>query len=614
MAMMQSFRNSAKLIAVVLGVLMLIFVIQLSGLFDGGPNIFTQTSAGSINGRSVDARTYETLVQQQVDQQQRQNPGRLTLEDVESIRNRVWDQFIEAQVLEDEYKKYGVSVSDDEVVAALRTEPPPEVRQVPDFQTDGRFDVQKYQRWLTSPASAQIVEALGAQYREQIRRAKLYARVSSDVLPSDAALWERYKDQHDRVKIELTAIIPRNVVPDSAVTVAPAAIEAYYKAHPQEFARPKTAYLSYIRAIRLPDAADTAAARVRALELKTEIEAGAPFAEVARRESLDTASADKGGDLGEFPRGQMVQAFDQAAFSLPLNKVSDPVLSEFGYHLIEVTSRSGDKAKARHILVPIEPTGAHRQRLDQEADSLDRLAAEPRDGKTFAEVARSLGVEYGRTSPVQEGTRALVGNLVIPDAGVWAFRAKPGDVSQIIETPEALYVFRLDSVQAGETPKLEHIRGTVEIAVRDEAKWEKARELARQLIARTDAGESLADASKAMGFAHREFGPFARVEPPLTNPQVVGAAFGLKEGERSGVIDTKEGLYVIRVLKREPAERAKFSEDLDKDRVQLMRVARTERVRSYMDELRRKATIKDNREELRQAAQNQPAQVPQPIL
>lgn len=102
MAMMQSFRNSAKLIAVVLGVLMLIFVIQLSGLFDGGPNIFTQTSAGSINGRSVDARTYETLVQQQVDQQQRQNPGRLTLEDVESIRNRVWDQFIEAQVLEDE--------------------------------------------------------------------------------------------------------------------------------------------------------------------------------------------------------------------------------------------------------------------------------------------------------------------------------------------------------------------------------------------------------------------------------------------------------------------------------------------------------------------------------
>ncbi len=614
MAMMQSFRNSAKLIAVVLGVLMLIFVVQLSGIFDGGPNIFTQTSAGSVNGRSVDARTYETLVQQQVDQQQRQNPGRLSMEDVEAIRNQVWEQFVEGQILDDEYKKYDITVSDDEVVAALRTEPPPEVRQVADFQTEGRFDVQKYQRWLTSPSSAQIVEALGAQYREQIRRAKLYARVSSDVLPSDAALWERYKDQNDRVTIELTAIIPRNVVPDSAITVAPAAVDAYFKAHPKEFERPKTAYLSYIRAIRLPDASDTAAARARALELRKEIEGGVPFAEVARRESIDTVSADKGGDLGEITRGQMVQAFDKATFSLPLNKLSDPVLSEFGFHLIEVTSRSGDKAKARHILVPIEPTGAHRERLDQQADSLDKLSAEPRDGKTFADVARSLGVEYGRTSPVQEGTRVLVGNLVVPDAGVWAFRARPDDVSQLIETSDAMYVFRLDSVQAGGMPKLEHIRGSVEHAVRDEAKWEKARELARQFIARTDVGESMADASKAMGFAHREFGPFTRVEPPLTNPQVVGAAFGLKEGERSGVLDTKEGLYVIRVLKRQPAERAKFSEDLDKDRVQLMRLARTERVRSYMDELRRTATIKDNREELRQAAQNQATQVPQTPL
>lgn len=609
MAMMQSFRNSAKLIAVVLGVLMLIFVVQLSGIFDSGPNIFTQTAAGSINGRSVDARTYEQIVQQQVDQ--RQNPGRLTLEDIESIRNRVWDQFIEDQLLTAEYKKFGVTVSDDEVIAALRTEPPQELRSAPDFQTEGRFDMQKYQRWLTSPSAAQIVEALGAQYREQIKRAKLYARVSGNLLPSDAALWERYKDQHDEVTIELTAILPRNAVPDSAVpAVTPAAVEAYYTAHQDEFKRPRTAFLSFIRAVRLPDAADTAAARARTLELRKEIADGAPFAEVARRESIDSVSAGNGGDLGEFTRGQMVHAFDQAAFSMPLNRISEPVLSEFGFHLIEVTSRSGDRAKARHILVPIEATGPHRDRLDLVADSLDKLSAEPRDGQTFAEVARSLNVEYGRTSPVQEGTRALVGNLVVPDAGVWAFRAKAGDVSQLIETTDAMYVFRLDSVQAGGVPRLEYIRSAVEHAVRDEQKWDKARELARQLVARTDRGESLADASKAMGFPHREFGAFTRVNPPLTNPLVVGAAFGLKEGERSGVLDTKEGLYVIRVLKRAPAERAKFSADLDKDRVQLMRLARSERVRSYMDELRRTATIKDNREELRQAAQNQPV-VPQ---
>ena len=50
-------------------------------------------------------------------------------------------------------------------------------------------------------------------------------------------------------------------------------------------------------------------------------------------------------------------AFDSAAFTLPLNTVSQPVLSQFGFHMIEVTSRKGDKAKGRHILIPIEVAG-----------------------------------------------------------------------------------------------------------------------------------------------------------------------------------------------------------------------------------------------------------------
>lgn len=611
MAMMQSFRNSAKLIAVVLGLLMLIFVVQLSGIFDGGPNIFTQTSAGKINGKSVDARTYETLVQQQVDQEQRQNPGRLSLEDVENIRNRVWDQFVEGQILDDEFKKRDIQVSQEEIIAALRNEPPMEVRDAAEFKTEGRFDLQKYQRWLTSPASAQYVEILAARYQEQIRRAKLFAEVSNDVLPSNAALWERYRDEHDKVTVLLTAIIPRNVIPDSAISVTSQDVDAYYKAHTSEFERPKTAFLSFIRVGRLPDAADTAAARNRALELRQEILKGAPFAEVARRESADTASVEKGGDLGEFKRGAMVPMFDQAVFSLPLNTVSEPVLSEFGYHLIEVTSRKGDSASARHILVRIEPTGAHRDRLDVQADSLDRLSAEPRDAATFEAVARSVGGAYGRTTPVQEGTRVLIGNMVIPDAGVWAFRAKEGDVSDVIETVEALYVFRLDSVQSKGTPPLDRIRPSVEIAARDEAKWAKGRELAKQLIDRTDKGESLADAAKAMGLAHRVVGPFSRVQPPLTNPVVVGAAFGLAEGERSGMLDTPDGIYVLQSIKREPAERAQFSADIDKDRAQLIRMARQDRVRSYIEELRRTAKITDNREELRRAAQTQQLAAPQ---
>ena len=131
--------------------------------------------------------------------------------------------------------------------------------------------------------------------------------------------------------------------------------------------------MSYVALPRTVTPADTAAALARIRPLRHEIAGGVPFAEVARRESSDTVSGSRGGDLGEWKRGDFDPKFDSAAFSMPLNTLSQPVLTQFGYHLIEVTSRTGDKAKGRHILVPIEIAGTHRDQLDAEADSLESL-------------------------------------------------------------------------------------------------------------------------------------------------------------------------------------------------------------------------------------------------
>ncbi len=74
-------------------------------------------------------------------------------------------------------------------------------------------------------------------------------------------------------------------------------------------------------------------------DLKTQIEAGADFAEVAREHS-SCPSKSQGGDLGEFGPGQMVPEFDQVVFSAEVGKTHGPVQTQFGYHLIEVTSRT----------------------------------------------------------------------------------------------------------------------------------------------------------------------------------------------------------------------------------------------------------------------------------
>ncbi|MCL6106071.1 MAG: peptidylprolyl isomerase [Actinobacteria bacterium] len=74
-------------------------------------------------------------------------------------------------------------------------------------------------------------------------------------------------------------------------------------------------------------------------QLKSEIEAGADFAELARQHST-CPSGQRGGELGEFGRGQMVREFDEVVFSAEVGTVQGPVRTQFGYHLIEVTSRN----------------------------------------------------------------------------------------------------------------------------------------------------------------------------------------------------------------------------------------------------------------------------------
>ncbi|WP_260631515.1 peptidylprolyl isomerase [Neobacillus niacini] len=80
-----------------------------------------------------------------------------------------------------------------------------------------------------------------------------------------------------------------------------------------------------------------------AKEVKQKLTDGADFAELAKEYSTDEGSKENGGELGFFPRGTMVTEFDDAAFSLPINEISDPVKSDYGYHIIKVEEKKEAK-------------------------------------------------------------------------------------------------------------------------------------------------------------------------------------------------------------------------------------------------------------------------------
>jgi peptidyl-prolyl cis-trans isomerase C len=100
-------------------------------------------------------------------------------------------------------------------------------------------------------------------------------------------------------------------------------VKKYYEAHKKDFKQVKASHI-------LVDQEE------KAKELYKQLKGGADFAELAKKHSIDSSTKDNGGDLGYFTRGQMVQPFEDMAFSLKVNKFGEPVQTSFGYHIIKV--------------------------------------------------------------------------------------------------------------------------------------------------------------------------------------------------------------------------------------------------------------------------------------
>ena len=166
-------------------------------------------------------------------------------------------------------------------------------------------------------------------------------------------------------------------------------------------------------------------------------------------------------------------------------------------------------------------------------------------------------------------------------------------------------VFAADGLAGKGVAQLQH-----ELA--GERKQTLAKPIAETFLKRVRAGEDDAKVAKELNLAHREFGPFTRINPPLTDPTVVGTAFGLDEGQRSGLLETPDGMYVMKVLKHTEADSAAFAKSLEEYRSKMINLVRQDRIRGYMGALRQAAKIVDNRAKLQQRQQEfeQTAQQP----
>jgi peptidyl-prolyl cis-trans isomerase D len=496
-------------------------------------------------------------------------------------------------------------VTDEEIIRAAELIPHPEVMRNPDFQTDGRFDQEKYRRWLASPStklSGWLYE-LEAYYRAEIPRRKLFEQLISDVHVTDAEMWDNWRDVHDSAQVSFIALTAESHGDSITVDVNDAEIRRYYDNNKDSFRQTARALVSYVHLPRVITGADTVSARARAAALRAEIVAGddSAFVAVARRESDDSRTTTTGGDLGRVIKGQSYgAAFDTAAFALRPGQVSQPVLSPVGFHLIQMYDRQGDTASLRHILVEIREPDSVAVVLDRRADSLANIAGVSTDPSRFDQAATALGLTP-RKELVFKGQPLMQGTSYVPSISAWAFSGVvPGETSDLFDSPNGFYLARLDSLVPEAVSSLDEVREVVRSRLAQEKKLDRISAVAEKIAARA-AASSLETAASENGVSVQKTAAFSRISfvPGLgRDNEAIGAAFAVPAGAISAPVVTDDAVFLIRADRRVNADRDKWMAQRDVQRMILTQSRQQERVQTYMQGLRETAKVVDRRDEI----------------
>ena len=602
--MLKTMRSAAKYIWIFVAALFILgfLLYQTSGL--SGNTATARTPIASVNGEDIPVTEWIRATQQRATDASQRLGRPLSLEERKQVEQQTFDELVSDILLRQELDRRDIRVSDAEVIEAARTSPPPEFMNAPQLQTDGRFDQAKYLRFLSSPMAKEqgILAGLETMYRTRIPQEKLSDQIAAGVYVTDGQLWSLWRDAHDTAQV--TSV---RLAPDSASEAGPPPSDAemrdYYDHHHDELTRKGEASLSVIGLARTVTAADSAATLAHLMALRKEIEGGAKFEDVAKRESSDSASAVNGGSLEWGKRGRFVPQFETSAWALKPGEISGPVLTAYGYHLIKMEEHKGDSALFRHILLRITQSDSSAARVNARADSLERASAQAESRAQFDHAAKMMGLTPA-VIHVTEGTPAFLNGRQVPSVSAWAFGgAKVGESSDLYESENGFYLARLDSLTPGGLPAFEAAKPEIIRALARKRALDRLATKAQE-IATKAAGSSLEQAAKAGNHEAIKSPPFTRTSfvPDLGQmTEAVGAAFSLPVGAVSAPIKTQNAVFVLRVDRRVPSDSAAWLKQKDTQRQTVMQTLHSERLEEFLADLRQVAKIVDNRKVLETA-------------
>lgn len=601
--MLSTFRKFTK---VVIWVVIIAFVGTI--IFAWGMEI-TQSKAqrnivGTINGKDIDYRVYQDYYERLYQSKQTGSDEELDAATLRQIRQQAWDNLVSEYLLNQQIEKRGIQETDEEIVSFLRYQPPTELQQIQEFQTDGKFDYQKYVSAMTNPQAATFWASVEARYRPQIRIYKLQQEVAATARVTEDELHNYFMDSQEKAKGEIINVATVKFS-EPGPEVSDEQLRQYYESHKDDYKTDERASLECVLLSKKPTEDDWSRVKTEIEAIKARIDAGDDFGDMAKSYSEDGA-AKNGGDLGRFRKGQMVPEFEQVAFALEPGQVSEPVRTRFGWHLIKVFSKqqdaSGEEIQASHILLRVQPSS---ETTDQMVRTANKILDEV-SGSDLAAAAEAVGQKTQLTGSFVKGG-------AIPKVGTdrkindFAFKNNVGTISPIFETDSAIVIAKVvERTPAGIAP-FDVAKASVRRDVVNEIAMDACRAEMTQVANEINAGVPFETAARNAGYTPITTDLINRegfVSGIGSDPYVIGMLFNLANpGDVSKPFKYNRGWAIVKLLERQSADPSQYAAKRDSLEQSLLNTKQREAFNAWYQDLIASAKVEDYLDEYFSARQ-----------
>jgi peptidyl-prolyl cis-trans isomerase D len=610
------------LIKLVLGAIVVVFVLWGVGSWT------SQRSArvAIVNGDTISIEEYRTAYNRLLEQVRRSFGNNVTEEMIKGLQlpRQALDQLINQILVRQAAADLDLQISDAELARSIQS--------LNAFQTAGVFDSRLYRNLLDR--NNLTPEGFEINQRDALLAEKLSEFLTSSVKVSDqeAIEWyqwthaavdlefvlfeaERYPEpsptveeiqkffeQHKEsyktepeLKIRYVKFEPKNY--SGKVEIAEDDIQAYYEDHAEEFQTPQTVEARHIL-IKLGQnatPAQEAAARERIEKVLKMARDGRDFAELAKQYSEDP-SKDKGGDLGSFTREKMVKPFADKAFSMKAGEISDPVRTQFGWHIIKVEKITDASTKS---LADVN-SDIRAKLTDERSRLLAYDAAESVYDAVFAGAKLEV-VAGGQNVPLhttdffgRQGPEKGINNRAA-FAGV-AFDLPEGDLSEIQDFGDGYYIMEVVEKIPAQIPELKAVEQNVKADLIKAKKAEQAKLDAETCLSALKSGESLETAAKKFDLRPQSTGFFKRTDsiPNIgVEREISKAAFELSDQGRvpNDVIQGRKGYYVIKFRGRKTPPLEEFDKEKADIRASLLQRKKYQVFEEWIEQIKSRSEI-----------------------